>query len=49
MNSLSKNLFASQGINKLKEEITRFEREKTDELARLEEFKAQETKKLKYA
>ena len=37
-----------QGVNKLKEEIARFEQEKTDELRRLEEFKAQETKKLKW-
>lgn len=36
-----------QGLGKLKEEITRFDREKTEELKRLEEFKIQETKKLK--
>ncbi|XP_070203856.1 centromere protein J-like isoform X2 [Littorina saxatilis] len=37
-----------EGLNKLKEEIARFEQEKSDELRRLEEFKAQETKKLKH-
>ena len=36
-----------QGLTKLKREIGEFEKEKTDELKRLEEFKKEEMKKLK--
>jgi hypothetical protein len=39
--------FYLQGLNKLKEEIARFEQEKSAELRRVEEFKAQEMKKIK--
>ena len=37
-----------QGVRKLKGEISRFEQEKADELGRLNEYVASETKKLKY-
>ena len=36
-----------QGITKLKREIAEFDKEKTEELKRLEEFKNEELKKIK--
>ena len=45
--SLQAICYIFQGLAKLKREIAEFEKEKTEELKRLEEFKKEEMKKLK--